>query len=90
LSVNLRDVDLVLVMNADQRRELTERFGVVDRAVVVLGDLDPEPITTRAIEDPLDRPLEVLDAVFARIDRCLGELVRALPRRPVHQPHGDA
>lgn len=76
-SPTVRDADLILVMNAQQRRAL-RKFGMREDAVVVLGDLDPEPIVTRAIEDPLDQPREVLDAVYGRIDRCLAALVSAL------------
>ncbi len=76
----LDEADLVLVMDDDQRHALRKRFGLNDKVVVVLGDLDPRLIATRAIEDPWDQGQEVLDLVYARIDRCLAELVGSLGR----------
>jgi protein-tyrosine phosphatase len=78
--VILRDADLVVVMDNHQRRALCKRFGVGGQSVVVLGDLDPWPVATRAIEDPYNRPRAVLDVVYARIDRCLATLAPALGR----------
>jgi protein-tyrosine-phosphatase len=79
-AVILDEADLVLVMDVDQLRALRRRFGIKGKVVVVLGDLDPRPLATRAIEDPVNQSSEVLDAVYARIDRCLAELVRSLAR----------
>jgi protein-tyrosine phosphatase len=72
---------LIVVMDTAQRREICERFGRLPRDVIVLGDLDPEPIQTRRIDDPVDQGLEVFEASYARIERCVGELVRALGRQ---------
>jgi hypothetical protein len=58
------------------RRQFRRRAGVL-----LLGDLDPGPIRTRAIRDPVEQPVQVFREVYARIDRCLEELVRALPTR---------
>jgi|SRR5690348_540290 len=66
--------DLLVVMSSRQRQMLQARYGRARRDIVVLGDLDPEPIDTREIEDPVDRPGEILRRSYARIERC----VRAL------------
>jgi protein-tyrosine-phosphatase len=76
-----RSADLIVVMDTMQRREICERFGRSPRDVIVLGDLDPEPIETRRIDDPVDQGLEVFEASYARIERCAGELARALVRQ---------
>jgi len=50
-----RDVgsaDLILVMDEAQRRALRVLFGRDRGDVLVLGDLDPQPIDMREIEDP--------------------------------------
>jgi len=44
----------------------------------LLGDLDPEPIHTRSIPDPVDRSVEVFEECYARIDRCVGALVEVV------------
>ena len=62
--------DLIVVMEAYQVEQVYERFGR-RRGVVVLGDFDPQPIATRAIVDPWNKPREIFVASYARIDRCL-------------------
>jgi protein-tyrosine phosphatase len=68
---------LVLVMNGQQMQAVRSalRPGVV---AVLLGDLDPAPIETRAIVDPVDRPREVFDRVYERMERCVGALMGSL------------
>jgi protein-tyrosine-phosphatase len=68
--------DLIVVMDAAQRRTLCDRFGCRERDILILGDLDPERITTRGIEDPVEQSVEVCRRVYARIERCVAELVR--------------
>jgi hypothetical protein len=46
--------------------------------VLVLGDLDPEPIETRVIRDPVEQPKEVFELSYSRIERCVEELARAV------------
>jgi protein-tyrosine phosphatase len=70
---------LVVVMEAKQKRTILRRFGIPAERVLVLGDLDPNPIETRAIRDPWNQPDEVLASSYERIDRCLEVLVRGLP-----------
>ena len=73
-----RAADLIVVMEELQRRSICERFGRSTRDVLLLGDLDPLPVTSRAIQDPVDQRPEVCERVYARIERCVGELARAL------------
>ena len=72
--------DLIVVMDTVQRRAICERFGRLPRDVVLLGDLDPEPLAARTIEDPVEQGVDVCSAVYARIDRCVMELVSVLAR----------
>ncbi len=74
----VRDAELIVVMDPAHGRALRVRFGVGARVVLVLGDLDPEAIETRAIRDPLDQGLEVFQETYARIDRCIEGLVTAI------------
>ena len=73
------DSDLIVVMEAYQAEELAVRFGR-RRGVVVLGDFDPEPIETRTILDPWNRPREEFVASYERIDRCLAVLAESVCR----------
>jgi protein-tyrosine-phosphatase len=72
-----RAADLIIVMEELQRRTVCERFGRAPRDVLLLGDLDPAAVTSRAIEDPVDQGPEVCDRAYARIERCVHELARA-------------
>jgi protein-tyrosine-phosphatase len=73
----LRDGDLVLVVDPTHATMLRRRFQRRE-GVLVLGDLDPQPIETRTIPDPLDQSDEVFGDVYGRIDRCLEPLARVL------------
>jgi protein-tyrosine phosphatase len=77
---------LVVVMEPRQQRALVRRFGIPPHRVLVLGDLDPRPITTRAIADPWGLGEPVLQASYARIDRCVRVLVAALAPPPTDAP----
>jgi protein-tyrosine phosphatase len=70
--------DLVVVMDAEQRRAVCDTFGARPDRVVLLGDFDPDPIDARAIYDPVDQAVEVFDAVYTRIERCVTELAATL------------
>lgn len=67
---------LIIVMDTAQRHEIVQRFGRRSDEVLILGDLDPEPIDTRTIRDPVEQPLEVFESCYARIDRCISQLAR--------------
>jgi protein-tyrosine-phosphatase len=73
----LHDSDLVIAVTAAHARLLRRRFRRRS-GMLLLGDLDPRPIDTRAIRDPVDQPADVFRDVYARIDRCVEELVGAL------------
>jgi len=45
---------------------------------LVLGDLDPQPTEPRRIHDPVRQPLAVFEQTYARIERCVRELARAV------------
>jgi protein-tyrosine phosphatase len=77
----VRASDLVVVMEPRQARSIVSGFGKSEEDVIVLGDLDPEPIVTRAIPDPVDQPPPVFDEVYARIERCVRCLVAVLSQR---------
>jgi protein-tyrosine phosphatase len=70
-------VDLVVVMDAAQRRLLRRRYGN-GTPLVLLGDLDPEPIDTRTVRDPYQQADAVFDDVSARISRCIDVLAAQL------------
>lgn len=69
--------DLVVVMSEEQAKSVRLRASAATR-VLVLGDLDSHPIERRTILDPWGRPDAAFDASYARIDRCVRELVRIL------------
>lgn len=81
----VREAAVIVVMERWQRRKVLSLVGRVDAPVLLLGDLDPEPIIRRAIQDPIDRPLDVFEHVFSRIDACCAELaarwIEAQPSR---------
>jgi protein-tyrosine phosphatase len=73
----VRAADLIVVMDVAQQRAVCNRFGRAERDVLILGDLDPRPVGTRAIRDPVNQPSEAFEDAYARIERCIEELVRA-------------
>jgi len=74
----VRAAGLIVVMEEPHRRTIRERFGRAAGDVLLLGDLDPEPVASRAIEDPVQQGPEVCDRVYARIERCVTQLAQAL------------
>jgi len=81
------EAHVIVVMDAQQQRRICERFGRAPSDVIVLGDLDPEAIATRAIYDPVEQPLEAFEESYARIERCVDAFLSAvrLPA-PVSRP----
>jgi len=74
----VRSADLIVVMDAAQQRLICERFGRRPADILVLGDLDPGPVQTRTIHDPVNDDREVFEQVYERIARCVRELVAIL------------
>lgn len=74
----VRSADLIVVMDAAQQRLICERFGRRPADILILGDLDPVPVETRTIHDPVNDGREVFDQVYERIARCAYELVTIL------------
>jgi protein-tyrosine phosphatase len=70
--------DLIWVMEPAQRRDVCAQYGRSGSRVLVLGDLDPRPPLSRAIQDPFGKSRDVYVATYERIDRCLLELARAV------------
>jgi protein-tyrosine-phosphatase len=73
----VRETDLIIVMEAVQQRALAALFAR-RRDVILLGDLDPEPIETRTVHDPISQSLDVFLDSYARIARCVRQLCTAL------------
>jgi protein-tyrosine-phosphatase len=65
-------------MSADQARAIRLRVRDGSTRVLILGDLDPAPITRRTIADPWGGSDFAFEASFDRIDRCVRELVRII------------
>lgn len=70
--------DLIVVMDSSQAREIVARFRVNPARIVIAGDLDPSFDESRGIRDPWNKPTEVFEASFDRLDRCAAALVSAL------------
>ncbi len=70
-----RAADLIVVMEELQRRTICERFGRAARDVLLLGDLDPMPVTSRALE-PDDAVSARANSPSSRTRRCVTGLTR--------------
>jgi len=81
----VRAADFVWVMEPSQQREVCSRYRRSSQRVLLLGDLDPRPSASRAIEDPFGKPREVYISSYERIDRCLAELARTVIGAPPHR-----
>lgn len=73
----VRAAGLVVVMEPRQAAILRAASGP-DTRILVLGDLDPIPIETRAVRDPWGHDVQVLEETYDRVDRCVEALLRAL------------
>lgn len=73
----LHEHGLIVAMDPGQvvRLRRLDRTGAL---ILLLGDLDPEPIDTRAIPDPWGQSREVYSRVLDRLDRTVNALTRAL------------
>jgi protein-tyrosine phosphatase len=69
---------LIVVMEPRQKWRLRMRFGVRGERVLVMGDLDPLAIATRAVVDPWEADELVLESAYARVGRCARAMADAL------------
>lgn len=74
----ISDADLVIVMDAEQARQVTRTYRVKRERIVIAGDLEPIFGTTRAIRDPWNQSIEVFESSFDRLDRCAATVVSVL------------
>jgi protein-tyrosine-phosphatase len=74
----VRESHLVVVMSPQQAQEICRRFALPRRRVLVLGDLDPEAISSREVTDPWNRPVQVLEDSTGRVARCVAIMVGVL------------
>ena len=75
--------DLIVVMEGGQRAAILRQFRATRARLIVLGDLDPLRTRRRRIPDPWGRSQEEFRSSYARIDRCLAELLPYIgPRGP--------
>ena len=70
--------DLVVVMDETQSWAVRALYGGNGQAILLLGDLDPHAIETRAIRDPDAQAREVCEQSYTRIERCIEQLVETL------------
>jgi len=80
----VRRAALIVVMSPDQGRWIRIRFGRRVATIVILGDLDPLPIESRAIPDPFNQSAPVFEECYARIDRCVHALSRLVTSPPAY------
>lgn len=71
---------LVVVMEPAQAEAVRVLAGARS-VVLVLGDLDPDPIERRAIHDPFDQSRETFEQSYARIERCVRVLAGFMARK---------
>lgn len=74
----LRAADLIVVMDSDQARSVRSFLRSGNTRVLVLGDLDPNPVTRRTIADPWGGSDFAFESSYNRIERCVRELVRVI------------
>ena len=80
-ATDLQRSDLVLVMSADQASDVRWRGAPAHVPVIVLGDLDPDPIEARTIVDPWNGNAELFRSSYRRIDRCAEELAQLIVQK---------
>ena len=86
--VNLEEVtrsSVIIVMDAAQRRRISSLAPAAAPRIFLLGDFDPGPVRTRAVQDPYGFPEDVFEAVFTRVDDCITDLTDALASLHPHE-----
>jgi protein-tyrosine-phosphatase len=74
----LASTDLIVVMSAEQRESLRQRFAGLRGMILILGDLDPDSVRRRTVVDPWGGDDALFDESYDRIDRCINALVNVL------------
>lgn len=77
-AAELTATDLIVVMNTRQCGDICALTARPRHEVVILGDLDPDTIVSRSVQDPYGHPVHVFERVFDRIDRCMDQLTKTL------------
>jgi len=72
------EADLVIVMDAEQARQVARMFLVKRERIVIAGDLEPMFEKSRAIRDPWNQSAEAFKSTFDRLDSCAAMLVSLL------------
>jgi protein-tyrosine phosphatase len=85
---SLRGADLVLVMDQAQYHRVLDLRRSLTGRVVLLGDVDPKPISQRLVVDPVNQPIEVFRSTYDRIDRCVRALAVLWTEGGGTQPQG--
>ena len=85
---HFRNADLVVVMDRDQRRRVVTMQPAVAGRVVLLGDLDPVPASSRDVPDPVSQPLEAFRSTYGRINRCIAALAAVWSQRAGRESQG--
>jgi protein-tyrosine-phosphatase len=70
----LAEASLLIAMEAQHERSVSDLLGTRPPGLLLLGDLDPGPIHRREIVDPWGHSDQVFRESFERIDRCLARL----------------
>ncbi len=65
---------LTIAMSGEQAHLARRLLGASTTRLLVLGDLDPSPVSRRTIHDPWNGDSALFDASYARIDRCIDVL----------------
>lgn len=76
----LKDVHLVIAMDAAQARHVSVVYGYPSSRIVLAGDLDPLIADGRTIRDPWKQSRDVFAETYARLMRC-AEVVRETLKR---------
>ena len=71
----LEEAELIILVDPAHGPRLRKTLGPHDKAVLVLGDLDPETGDARTIQDPFGHEPEVFERVFRRLDRSMDVLL---------------
>ncbi|HEX9382187.1 MAG TPA: hypothetical protein VF908_02230 [Gemmatimonadaceae bacterium] len=72
------EADLVIVMDAEQARQVARMFRVKRERIVIAGDLEPMFEKSRAIRDPWNQSVDAFKSTFDRLDSCGATLVSLL------------